>query len=394
MIHVIECPIDDMIKKERLPMEQKFEPLFQSLHLANGQVLKNRFVLAPLTHTLSNRDGTVSDVELNYIESRAKDVGLAITAASYINREGQAFPGQPSISKQSDLQGLQSLAKVMKTNGTKAVIQIHHGGAKSLPEFVPDGDVKGPSEVSTVGFGKAEPHDVRAMSNEEIEQAIKDFGYATHLAILAGFDGVEIHGANHYLIHQFVSPYYNRRSDEWGDPLRFPKAVVDEVIRTVQNEATEDFIVGYRFSPEEVEEPGITMELTKQLIEVLVEQPLDYLHVSLMDIHSKTRQGQYKGQKRIDLLLKWIEQRLPLIGIGSIFTAQDALSAFESGVPLICMGRELLLDHNFVQKTKSGKADDIISHFDYKREDKHHLPDALWNAFAQGMYPVPQVKND
>ncbi|PWG67698.1 NADH-dependent flavin oxidoreductase, partial [Enterobacter mori] len=85
--------------------------------------------------------------------------------------------------------------------------------------------------------------------------------------IEAGFDGVEIHGANHYLIHQFVSPYYNRRNDEWGeDRLKFASLVVDEVTETVKKYGNKDFIVGYRFSPEEAESPGISMEITETLI--------------------------------------------------------------------------------------------------------------------------------
>lgn len=370
-------------------MNEKFKPLFETLQLSSEHQLENRFVLAPLTHTLSNEDGTVSETELKYIQSRTKDVGMAITAASYTNIEGQAFPGQPSISKEEDLEGLKQLAQTIKDNGAKAVIQIHHGGAKALPELVPNGDVKAPSDVSTTGFGHNQPHEARAMTTEEVEQAIQDFGHAAHLAILAGFDGVEIHGANHYLIHQFVSPYYNRREDEWSEPLRFPLAVVDEVLRVVNNEADRDFIVGYRFSPEEAEDPGITMELTKTLVEALSEKPLHYLHVSLMVIHSKVREGVYQGEKRINLLLDWINGRKPLIGIGSIFTAQDALEAFNTGVPLICLGRELLFDPAFIRKIKNDQTNEIISYFDQNREDKHDLPKALWKPFVEGWYPSP-----
>ena len=85
------------------------------------------------------------------------------------------------------------------------------------------------------------------MTKTEILDTITTFGEATRRAIQAGFDGVEIHGANHYLIQQFVSPYYNRRNDEWGtDRFKFP-LVIDEVIRTVKSHDLENFIVGYRF---------------------------------------------------------------------------------------------------------------------------------------------------
>ncbi|RSL28657.1 NADH-dependent flavin oxidoreductase, partial [Salibacterium salarium] len=81
------------------------------------------------THVSSNDDGTISDVEINYVEQRSKDVGLAIAAASNVTDLGKAFPGQPSVAHDSDLDGLKRLAKAMKKNGAKAIVQIHHGGA-------------------------------------------------------------------------------------------------------------------------------------------------------------------------------------------------------------------------------------------------------------------------
>ena len=161
---------------------------------------------------------------------------------------GKAFPGQPSVAHDSDLEGLKRLAKVMKKNGAKAVVQIHHGGAQALPNLTPNGDVAAPSPISMKSFGEQEAHDAREITVEEIHESIKAFGEATRRVIEAGFDGVEIHGANHYLIHQFVSPYYNRREDEWGqDRLKFALSVVDEVTSTVKTHADESFIVGYRF---------------------------------------------------------------------------------------------------------------------------------------------------
>lgn len=113
-------------------MNNKYKKLFETVTLPNGVSLRNRFVLAPLTHTSSNDDGTISDVEISYIEKRAKDVGLAINAASNVNDIGKAFPGQPSVAHDSDIQGLKRLATTMKKNGAKALVQIHHGGAQAL----------------------------------------------------------------------------------------------------------------------------------------------------------------------------------------------------------------------------------------------------------------------
>lgn len=372
-------------------MNKKYEKLFETVTLPNGVELKNRFVLAPLTHTSSNDDGTISDVEIPYIEKRSKDVGLAINAASNVNDIGKAFPGQPSVAYDSDIEGLKRLAQAMKKNGAKALVQIHHGGAQALANLTPNGDVVAPSPITLKSFGQQHEHDAREITPEEIEQTIKDFGKATRRVIEAGFDGVEIHGANHYLIHQFVSPYYNRRNDEWSDHMKFPTAVIDEVLKAKSEYASDDFIVGYRLSPEEAESPGISMEITEQLINTITEKSIDYVHISLGDIHSTTREGKYAGQERLKLIHQWVDGRIPVIGIGSVFTADDALDAIKStGVELVALGREILLDYNFISKIQEGKEDEILSEFDPHREDKHELPPNLWKQFNQGFYPLPR----
>lgn len=372
-------------------MNKKYEKLFETVTLPNGVELKNRFVLAPLTHISSNDDGTISDVEIPYIEKRSKDVGLAINAASNVNDIGKAFPGQPSVAHDSDIEGLKRLAQAMKKNGAKALVQIHHGGAQALANLTPNGDVVAPSPITLKSFGQQHEHDAREITPEEIEQTIKDFGEATRRVIEAGFDGVEIHGANHYLIHQFVSPYYNRRNDEWSDHMKFPTAVIDEVLKAKSEYASDDFIVGYRLSPEEAESPGISMEITEQLINTITEKSIDYVHISLGDIHSTTREGKYAGQERLKLIHQWVDGRIPVIGIGSVFKADDALDAIKStGVELVALGREILLDYNFISKIQEGKEDEILSEFDPHREDKHELTPNLWKQFNQGFYPLPR----
>lgn len=101
----------------------------------------------------------------------------------------------------------------------------------------------------------------RALSGEEVEGMIAKFGDGVRRAILAGFDGVEIHGANTYLIQQFYSPNSNQRDDEWGgsrdNRARFPLAVLDITHKMARQYADDAFIIGYRFSPEEMEVPGI-----------------------------------------------------------------------------------------------------------------------------------------
>ncbi len=173
-------------------------------------------------------------------------------------------------------------------------------------------------------------------------------------------DGVEIHGANGYIIQQFYSPFSNRRDDEWGERLRFPLAIIDKVTEAVEKHGSKDFIVGYRFSPEEPETPGLTMKETFELIDALVEKPLDYLHVSLMDFHSTARRGADTNAKRIDLIKERINNKIPLIGVGSSYSAEDVAAAKATGVPLIALGRELLIDPEFATKLKEGREDEIV----------------------------------
>lgn len=373
-------------------MNEKYKTLFESVTLKNGVQLKNKFALAPMTHISSHDDGTASDAEIEYMRLRSKDVGLSISAASNVTDLGKAFPGQPSVVRDSDVEGLKRLADAMKENGAKAILQIHHGGAQAIPRLTPGSDSAGPSPITMQSFDETEPHQVREITEEEILETINAFGEATRRAAEAGFDGVEIHGANHYIIHQFVSPHFNQRTDQWGqDRYLFAEEVVKSVLAAKEKHAGNDFIVGYRFSPEEPQTPGIDMEITETLIGKLKKYPLDYLHVSLGDVHSKIRDGKYEGIERVELLHKWIDGQMPLIGIGSVFTADQALKAIEEvNMEMIALGRVLLLDYNFISKIEDGKEDEIFEYFDPAREDKYELPELLWKQLYNGVYPMPK----
>jgi len=319
----------------------------QSLHnqTNHGDILKPSFNSCPLVLHAGNYNFSLGDSFEGLENMDLKSVS-SLTDSSLIQIQKQMMQLREDNCKLISV--LQANNQVMKKNGAKAIVQIHHGGAQALPELTPDGDVVAPSAISLKSFGQQKEHDAREMTAEEIEQTIRDFGEATRRAIEAGFDGVEIHGANHYLIHQFVSHYYNRRNDVWADNYKFPVAVIDEVVKAKKAHANDDFIIGYRLSPEEAESPGISMEITEELIHQIANKPLDYIHVSLMDVNSVTREGKYKGENRLELIHQWINGRMPLIGIGSVFTAEDALNAVENiGVEFVALGREILLDYDF-----------------------------------------------
>jgi 2,4-dienoyl-CoA reductase-like NADH-dependent reductase (Old Yellow Enzyme family) len=232
------------------------------------------------------------------------------------------------------------------------------------------------------------------MTAAEIVETIKSFGAATRRAIEAGFDGVEIHGANTYLIQQFFSPHSNRRTDQWGGSVEkrmtFPLAITDEVINIVTQQAQRPFIVGYRFSPEETENPGITMADTLQLVDALAEKNLDYLHVSTMNFWSGSLRDEIDKKSRGVIVHERVGHKIPIIGVGSIKTADDALQAIETGIPLIAMGRELLIEPQWVAKVQQGQEAQIRTTLSKSAQQELIIPDGLWQVIMtrEGWLPV------
>ncbi|WP_307290819.1 NADH-dependent flavin oxidoreductase [Bacillus sp. SORGH_AS_0510] len=371
-------------------MNSKYTGLFEPFSFRSGVSLKNRIVMAPMTNFSSNPDGTVTDAEVNYYARRSGGVGMVITACTYVTANGKGFHGEFGGDRDDLIPSLRQLALGIKEKGAKTILQIFHGGRQVPPELVPNGDVVSASAIPADGAGKPTP---RELSDQEIESIIKDFGETTRRAIEAGYDGVEIHGANGYLIQQFFSPHSNRREDRWGGSiekrLTFPLAVVDEVKRVAKEHAKGPFVIGYRFSPEEAETPGITMADTLVLIDALAKKDLDYLHVSLQDFWSKPRRGVDDTRSRIEIIQDRVGSQVPVIGVGSIYTVDDAAKAFQTGVPLLALGREIIIDPDWVQKVAEGRENEINTKIDKDKQQELVIPDPLWQAIVHtpGWFP-------
>lgn len=256
--------------------------------LRHGAQLTSRIAMAPMQTHSGKRGGFVSEDTIRYYEARSQAASLLISEFHYVSENGgpayvPGYPEQLGAYSDEHLEGLTRLAQTLKKDGNKAVLQIHHGGRAAVGRAVSGEDVVAPSAID---FSFLD-YPVRELTHEEILEIIADFGRATKRAIQAGFDGVEIHGANHYLIQQFFSSLSNHRTDEWGGSLEkrmaFPLAVVKEVKRVVAEAGPENFIIGYRISPEEIHGDGIgyTYKESIQLIAQVVKQELDYIHLSL-----------------------------------------------------------------------------------------------------------------
>ncbi|OXL82110.1 NADH-dependent flavin oxidoreductase [Paenibacillus sp. SSG-1] len=371
-------------------MNPKYQPIMEPYRFKNGVEVKNRVVLAPMTISYSRQDGTISDDVIAYYESRSNGVGMAVTGSAIVTSNGKVFGGEIAADHDDRIPSLQRLAAAMKKRGAKAILQIFHGGREALPEAVSNGEIVSASAIAKEGQSVIP----RALEEQEILEIIRAFGASTRRAIEAGFDGGEIHGANRFLIQQFFSPYTNRRDDRWGGNLdkrmAFPLAVVDEVNRAVVEHAKRPFLVGYRFSPEEEMTPGITMADTLKLVDALANKNLDYLHVSLMDFWSKPRRGVEDNRSRMEMIDELAGQRVPVIGVGSIRTPDEALRALQSGVPLIALGRELIIDPDWVEKVTQGREDEIRTEITLDDQEKLGIADPLWHKIVHtpGWFPI------
>ena len=371
-------------------MNPKYAPLFQTYTLNNGVTIKNRLIVAPMTHFGSQADGLISDQERTFLSNRAGDMGLFITAATLVQKDGKAFHGQPEATGEHCLDSLKETAQILQQQGAKAILQIHHGGSKAIDDLL-DG-------LDKISASANEAEHAREATEKEVEALIASYAQAADLALRAGLDGVEIHGANAYLIQQFYSAQSNRRNDQWGGSLenrmRFPLAVIDAVVAVREKHQRDDFIIGYRFSPEEPGDDGLTMTETGALIDALVQKPLQYLHVSLWEFDKKIRRGGDTAQTRVQFIHERINGKLPLIGVGNLFTADQILAAYETGcAEFIALGKTVMINPHIATQIREGREDEIETQLDPTRADHYGLPDTLWGFASSGTQSwLPPVK--
>ena len=325
--------------------------IFEEFTFPNGSTIRNRLCLAPMTTYSSNDDLTLSDEEEVYYNSRAKSFGMIITSACAINKHAQSWPNQISARDVRYLDSLTRLANSIKKEGAKAILQLHHGGRMNRPNLYKGQEIVGPSAIKGERDFCVVPRELRTSEVYDIKE---DFVEATVLAMRAGFDGVEIHGANGYLIQQFMSKASNARDDEFGGDsnknLTFAMRVVKRILRARQYYGKPDFIIGYRFSPEEINPLGLRIDKTQNLLNNLCKLPIDYLHVSLGK-YDQTSIRNLEDQKPIyEYLLEVINNRIPLIGVGGIDTLEKAEDAMSKGYDLLSLGTSALADKDIVTK--------------------------------------------
>ncbi|MGP8302654.1 alkene reductase [Streptomyces inhibens] len=257
---------------------------FDPIDLA-GIPLANRIVMAPMTRNRATAEGVPTPSMVRYYTQRAS-AGLLITEATQTELIGRGYPLTPGLHTPEQIAGWREVTDSVHAAGGKIFAQLWHGGRIGHPVLLPDGLVPvAPSAVAAAGQGFT--HEglkdfvtPRELTGEEVRQTIAGFAAAARNAVEAGFDGVEIHGANGYLVHQFLAPNSNLRTDEWGgsDEARARFAV--EVVRAVAD-AVGAHRTGLRISPgntfNDMTEPAPEATYTA-LIEAIAPLGLAYLH--------------------------------------------------------------------------------------------------------------------
>jgi 2,4-dienoyl-CoA reductase-like NADH-dependent reductase (Old Yellow Enzyme family) len=226
--------------------------IFSPLTLGDLQ-LPNRLVMAPLTRIRSGQSGVPGELVALHYTQRAT-LGLIVSEGTYPSHAGQGFPGQPGLVEPEQLAGWKAVTDSVHAAGGRIVAQVMHAGRVTHEATTGGYPVVGPSAIAVTGQthtydGKQEYPVPHALTIEELPGIIAEFVRGSQNAIAAGFDGVELHGANGYLLHEFLSPTSNVRDDAFGgSPENRARFVIDVV--TAVAAAIGAGKVGLRISPE------------------------------------------------------------------------------------------------------------------------------------------------
>ncbi|SHO57323.1 alkene reductase [Vibrio quintilis] len=329
--------------------------LFQPYPLNGTLTLKNRIIMAPLTRCMASEDLVPTEAMAAYYARRA-ETGLIITEATIIRPDGQGYPNTPGIFTAAQIAGWKKVTDAVHASDGKIFLQLWHTGRVAHPHFH-GGDALAPSPLAAEGsvprMRELEYTVPKAVTTEDINQLITDYGQAAENAVEAGFDGVEIHGANGYLIDQFLHFDTNQRDDHYGESpenmARFALEVVDEVIKRIGADRT-----GLRLSPGAyfgLKPDSRDRAVFDYLLPALETRSLAYLHAGIFDdsmtfdVLGGATTSQYLREKYSGTL----------IGVGS-YTADTGSQAIqENKFNLLAIGRPLIANPDYVSTVRSGE---------------------------------------
>lgn len=317
--------------------------LFSSINI-KGFEIRNRIVMPPMVcFGWSDNDGFVTEEHVEHYDRRSKGgTGLVIVEATCIKKDGRLASTQLGIWSDEHIEGLKRITEVCHKNGAVILIQIHHAGFKTPQDVL--APALAPSDMEKDGQKIA-----RALTIDEIHSIQEDFLAAAKRAKAAGFDGIELHGAHGYLINQFVSPFANRRDDEYGGSFDNRMRFGLEIIKKIKTELGENFIIDIRMGANEPDaEAGV------QIARAYEEAGVDLLHVS-----AGIGSGQYPAVPE-GFEYNWIvycgtevkkNVTIPVIVVNDIRTPERAAYLVENNLAdFTAIGKGLLVDSSWAKK--------------------------------------------
>ena len=324
--------------------------------------LRNRIVMAPMVTNYCDHDGHVTERFKAYHEARAKGgVGLIIIEATYVTPSGRGFPNEVGISDDSHIKGLKELTDAVHKHGAKIATQLYHGGRQTHAA------VAGRTPVAPSSIACPVCQEVPdELTTEEVKEIVEAFAEGAKRAKEAGFDAVELHGAHGYLLNQFLSPYSNKRTDQYGGSFENRMRMPLEVLKEVRKKVGKDFPIIYRLTSEEFVAGGLTIEETKQFSKVLVENGIDAINVSggvyesaaMIIQPAAVPQGLFV--ENAFAIRKAIGAKVPVMVVGRIKDPEMAETILEQEkADFITMGRGLLADPEYVNKLSRNDLDGI-----------------------------------
>lgn len=338
----------------------KLERLFSPVTI-NTMTLKNRAVMPAMGTGYGNTDGTMGDRLIAYLARRARGgTGLIITEVCAVDPRGKGFPNEIGAWEDAFIPGLSRLTAAIHEEGGKIALQLHHAGRETF-EGAAGGKPEAPSAIPSALLGQP----CEEMSRERIIIVIGAFARAAARAKRAGFDAVEIHGAHGYLLNQFLSPFSNHRTDEYGGSEEDRSRFVLETIAAVRAAVGLDFPVIIRVSADEMIRGGYDLEFMKRLAPRLVAAGADAIHASVgvystpgnLSIASMDTEAGF-NLFRARAIKETVT--VPVIGVGRINDPALADKAIAAGdADLISFGRQHLTDPDFIRKAEADCFDEI-----------------------------------
>ena len=337
----------------------KYKHLFSPIKVGKKEI-KNRVFMPPISTNLAN-NGYVTDELVKHYSDRAKGgVGLIVSEVVTVEPVYVYLPGDMSIHDDSYIEGWKKVFDEVHKYGTVLLPQLFHPAYMAFP--IPGTpQLIAPSNVGPY-YAKSAP---RAVTKEELEVLIKQFGDAAYRMKIAGGDGVEIHAAHaHGLLGGFLSPLYNKRCDEYGGDINGRLLLTLRVIKEVRNRCGEDFIINVRISGDEYTDGGINVNDATYIAKKLEEAGADMLHVSGGTTIKKgssipapgTKQGSHAELAKI--IKKHVN--IPVATVGRITEAWIADEMIANEYADACMiGRANLCDPEFTNKSYEGREIEI-----------------------------------